>query len=244
MEKSIESKTEETNNEKPADEKNTASKSDEKSEKSGGDKVDGDKNVADKSEDTKTEASSTDVETGEVEVLSDSTGKSSDGKESDEKADDTKSNEKKDGDKKVDSTNDADKNVKEEKNDGDKNDGDKKGDGGEKVVEKKDACTSTPQQETKEKDPRFALLSPENLVKLRSKEFVFNIADGGFTELHTIWEVEERQKRDDIWWRKHDYWLLAGLVVYPFTMMEPSWQSSSTHYLPSTHFERWPSVRN
>jgi hypothetical protein len=55
-------------------------------------------------------------------------------------------------------------------------------------------------------------------VRLRSKEFVFNIADGGFTELHTIWEVEERQKRDDIWWRKHDYWLLAGLVVYPFTV--------------------------
>ena len=67
-----------------------------------------------------------------------------------------------------------------------------------------------------EKDPRHALLSDDDQVRLRSKEFVFNIADGGFTELHTIWEVEEKQKRDDIWWRKHDYWLLAGLVVYPF----------------------------
>ena len=29
-------------------------------------------------------------------------------------------------------------------------------------------------------------------------------------------EVEEKQKKDDIWQRKHDYELLAGLVVYPF----------------------------
>lgn len=70
-----------------------------------------------------------------------------------------------------------------------------------------------------EKDPKYALLSDEDAAKLRSKEFVFNIADGGFTELHTIWEVEEKQKRDDIWWRKHDYWLLAGLVMYPFMKM-------------------------
>ena len=47
------------------------------------------------------------------------------------------------------------------------------------------------------------------------KRFMFNISDGGFTELHTLWEVEEKRKCDDIWWRKHDYWLLAGVVVYP-----------------------------
>lgn len=46
--------------------------------------------------------------------------------------------------------------------------------------------------------------------------FMFNIADGGFTELHVLWEAEEKRKIDNIWWRYHDYWLLAGVVVYPF----------------------------
>ncbi|KAK1800132.1 hypothetical protein P4O66_006154, partial [Electrophorus voltai] len=50
--------------------------------------------------------------------------------------------------------------------------------------------------------------------------FMFNIADGGFTELHTLWQNEERValssgKMYDIWHRRHDYWLLAGIVTYP-----------------------------
>ena len=49
-------------------------------------------------------------------------------------------------------------------------------------------------------------------IKPVEKKFMFNIADGGFTELHTLWEVEEKRKCDDIWWRKHDYWLLAGVA--------------------------------
>ena len=47
-------------------------------------------------------------------------------------------------------------------------------------------------------------------------KFMFNIADGGFTELHVLWEAEEKRKFDNIWWRYHDYWLLVGAVVYPF----------------------------
>ncbi|XP_068598282.1 chromodomain-helicase-DNA-binding protein 5 [Brachionichthys hirsutus] len=51
-------------------------------------------------------------------------------------------------------------------------------------------------------------------------KFMFNIADGGFTELHTLWQTEERAalssgKMHDIWHRRHDYWLLAGIVTYP-----------------------------
>uniref|UniRef100_A0A7N6F8L5 DNA helicase n=1 Tax=Anabas testudineus TaxID=64144 RepID=A0A7N6F8L5_ANATE len=47
-------------------------------------------------------------------------------------------------------------------------------------------------------------------------KFMFNIADGGFTELHTLWQTEERAalssgKMHDIWHRRHDYWLLAGI---------------------------------
>ncbi|RMX45752.1 hypothetical protein pdam_00004176 [Pocillopora damicornis] len=48
------------------------------------------------------------------------------------------------------------------------------------------------------------------------RRFMFNIADGGFTELHTLWEVEEKRKCDDIWWRCHDYWLLAGVVTHGY----------------------------
>ena len=51
---------------------------------------------------------------------------------------------------------------------------------------------------------------------IRLPKFMFNIADGGFTELHVLWEAEEKRKYDNIWWRYHDYWLLCGVVVYPF----------------------------
>uniref|UniRef100_H3DQL8 CHD C-terminal 2 domain-containing protein n=1 Tax=Tetraodon nigroviridis TaxID=99883 RepID=H3DQL8_TETNG len=51
--------------------------------------------------------------------------------------------------------------------------------------------------------------------------FMFNIADGGFTELHTLWQTEERAalssgKMNDIWHRRHDYWLLAGIVTHGY----------------------------
>lgn len=41
-----------------------------------------------------------------------------------------------------------------------------------------------------------------------------------FSELHTLWQNEERVavssgKMYDIWHRRHDYWLLAGIVTYP-----------------------------
>lgn len=44
--------------------------------------------------------------------------------------------------------------------------------------------------------------------------FMFNIVDGGFIELYILWEVEEKRKCDDIWWRCYDYWLLVGVVMY------------------------------
>ncbi|MGH0189308.1 UNVERIFIED_CONTAM: hypothetical protein FKN15_035043 [Acipenser sinensis] len=52
-------------------------------------------------------------------------------------------------------------------------------------------------------------------------KFMFNIADGGFTELHTLWQNEERAavspgKIYDIWHRRHDYWLLAGIITHGY----------------------------
>lgn len=53
-----------------------------------------------------------------------------------------------------------------------------------------------------------------------NRKFMFNIADGGFTELHTLWQNEERaasgEHKYDIWHRRHDYWLLAGIVKHGY----------------------------
>ena len=48
----------------------------------------------------------------------------------------------------------------------------------------------------------------------KSQKFMFNIADGGFTELHTLWLNEQRalhkHREHEVWHRRHDYWLLSG----------------------------------
>uniref|UniRef100_A0A6G1S543 Chromodomain-helicase-DNA-binding protein 4 n=2 Tax=Aceria tosichella TaxID=561515 RepID=A0A6G1S543_9ACAR len=51
------------------------------------------------------------------------------------------------------------------------------------------------------------------------KDFSFNIADGGFTELHTLWQNEGRAAQGriyEIWHRRHDYWLLSGVVKHGY----------------------------
>ena len=49
--------------------------------------------------------------------------------------------------------------------------------------------------------------------------FMFNIADGGFTELHMFWSTEKTVGFDPgRWGRHHDYWLLRGIVEYPYLL--------------------------
>ena len=51
------------------------------------------------------------------------------------------------------------------------------------------------------------------------RKFMFNIADGGFTELHTLWQNEERAaagRENEIWHRRHDFWLLSGIVKHGY----------------------------
>ncbi|XP_013871645.1 chromodomain-helicase-DNA-binding protein 3 isoform X2 [Austrofundulus limnaeus] len=69
---------------------------------------------------------------------------------------------------------------------------------------------------TKEEAPRGNGRPPTERLR-----FMFNIADGGFTELHTLWQNEERAaissgKMNEIWHRRHDFWLLAGIVVHGY----------------------------
>ncbi|XP_019868397.1 chromodomain-helicase-DNA-binding protein Mi-2 homolog isoform X2 [Aethina tumida] len=72
-------------------------------------------------------------------------------------------------------------------------------------------------EEDKEKDKKKP--SDVDIAELK-KRFMFNIADGGFTELHTLWLNEEKAatpgREYEIWHRRHDYWLLAGIVTHGY----------------------------
>ena len=57
--------------------------------------------------------------------------------------------------------------------------------------------------------------------KLKDIKFMFNIADGGFTELHTLWLNEQKAVTNgheyEIWHRRHDYWLLSGIITHGYS---------------------------
>uniref|UniRef100_A0AAR2KIX5 DNA helicase n=1 Tax=Pygocentrus nattereri TaxID=42514 RepID=A0AAR2KIX5_PYGNA len=66
-----------------------------------------------------------------------------------------------------------------------------------------------------------SLSDSEEKKKAVKQRFMFNIADGGFTELHSLWQNEERaatvtKKTYEIWHRRHDYWLLAGIIQHGY----------------------------
>uniref|UniRef100_A0A8D3E4A6 DNA helicase n=1 Tax=Scophthalmus maximus TaxID=52904 RepID=A0A8D3E4A6_SCOMX len=66
-----------------------------------------------------------------------------------------------------------------------------------------------------------AAAASEEKKKAAKSRFMFNIADGGFTELHSLWQNEERaatvtKKTNEIWHRRHDYWLLAGIIQHGY----------------------------
>ena len=74
----------------------------------------------------------------------------------------------------------------------------------EEKKEKKDEKDEKKEKEREEKEEE----------EDKKFKFMFNIADGGFTELHTLWQNEEKAavpgREFEIWHRRHDYWLLSG----------------------------------
>jgi hypothetical protein len=60
----------------------------------------------------------------------------------------------------------------------------------------------------------------ERPERLKDVKFMFNIADGSFTELHALWQSEQRVveagREHETWHRRHDYWLLAGIVTHGY----------------------------
>lgn len=113
---------------------------------------------------------------------------------------------------------------------------DPKGNADVEKVEEKAAVDLTPivvedKEEKKEEEEKKEVMlqngeTPKDLNDEKQKKnikqrFMFNIADGGFTELHSLWQNEERaatvtKKTYEIWHRRHDYWLLAGIINHGY----------------------------
>lgn len=78
-----------------------------------------------------------------------------------------------------------------------------------------------------DKDPN-EVVDKENIPKEdkckgrpnKGSKFMFNIAEGGFSEIHKLWEKEEESvvpnRELETWHRRHDYWLLAAIVKYGY----------------------------
>ena len=95
--------------------------------------------------------------------------------------------------------------VKEEK---------KEGESAEKDAGKKDDGPETKKGEDEKGEDSKESKEKDDKKEGGPAKFMFNIADGGFTELHTLWQNEERAavpgREFEIWHRRHDYWLLSG----------------------------------
>lgn len=83
------------------------------------------------------------------------------------------------------------------------------------TTEVKKEAEETPQQTQAQEGKKESVIMYPSASKEGSK-FMFNIADGGFTELHSVWAEEKtRGFSSSVWGRHHDYWLLKGIVTYP-----------------------------
>lgn len=95
--------------------------------------------------------------------------------------------------------------------------------GSKVTASKSEAAADDAQKEEKETiangDAANEQGNEEEKKEPEKRKFMFNIADGGFTELHTLWQNEEKAasgRENEIWHRRHDYWLLAGIVKHGY----------------------------
>uniref|UniRef100_A0A8C1WAP8 Chromodomain helicase DNA binding protein 4 n=1 Tax=Cyprinus carpio TaxID=7962 RepID=A0A8C1WAP8_CYPCA len=93
-------------------------------------------------------------------------------------------------------------------------------DGGSRVEENEKSTELKENTSSNVKAERGDGVSEEKKKAVKQR-FMFNIADGGFTELHSLWQNEERaatvtKKTYEIWHRRHDYWLLAGIIHHGY----------------------------
>lgn len=97
------------------------------------------------------------------------------------------------------------------------------------------------EDEKKDKEDEKKDKEDEKKKEEGNQKFMFNIADGGFTELHTLWTNEQRAlqpgKEHEVWHRRHDYWLLAGIVTYPSWLKRNCFKYYVKKYW--IHFNSW-----
>merc|ERR1719295_2060198 len=90
----------------------------------------------------------------------------------------------------------------------------------EKKEDSDDEIKEVPVEKETEKPEKEAAAEEKKTEEDEKPKFMFNIADGGFTELHTLWQNEEKAavpgREFEIWHRRHDYWLLSGIVCHGY----------------------------
>lgn len=102
----------------------------------------------------------------------------------------------------------------------------------EKTTKEEESEKPEKSEKSEKKEPTDLVKKEETIVvkdedtpadtekEIPKRKFMFNIADGGFTELHTLWLNEEKAavpgREYEIWHRRHDYWLLAGIVTHGY----------------------------
>lgn len=110
--------------------------------------------------------------------------------------------------------------VKEEKDDKEESGDAKKDDAKSEKAESESSEKPKSDDKKDDDDDDVVLVKEDDELKVERRKFMFNIADGGFTELHTLWLNEERAaapgREYEIWHRRHDYWLLAGIVTHGY----------------------------
>nr|CAD7601329.1 unnamed protein product [Timema genevievae] len=82
-----------------------------------------------------------------------------------------------------------------------------------KVDDDKEDKKEAPKDDKKDEKILEEVVKVDDLLDKQKRKFMFNIADGGFTELHTLWINEEKAAVPG---REHDYWLLAGIVTHGY----------------------------
>merc|ERR1712106_26833 len=210
IDEKIDEKKEEKKDEKTEVKEESADKKDtdktEETLKENGDKTD-EKNVKKVEEEKKDDENSKEVteEVKKEEVKKEEEKKEEEKMEVDEKKPEVEKKEEKKENGEAKEDKDKEDKDKEEKTEEDEKKSEVKS---EKEDEKKD------EEEVKEKPKK------KEVIPVGKRKFMFNIADGGFTELHTLWQNEEKAavpgREYEIWHRRHDYWLLSGIVCHGY----------------------------
>jgi len=89
--------------------------------------------------------------------------------------------------------------------------------------------------EPKVAEPKVPMTAEWMNLNYKQCNFMFNIADGGFTDLHSYWADEKKSTfNPSIWQRRHDYWLLRGIMLYPYWCLVYVTLSAKTRIIHTT----------